>query len=328
MIINTASHTPPVVRYVNTEFDLATKDLVIISGEKINFSSSAGKFSSVNKSGRISSVEDKLWRKMELTSREYKFLLKSELFENPEKGMKEFWEGIKKIAEEEGFTLQSASSPTMKPPRYIGYLDTPDFALNKSGYTLRRRQKNELKSSSNKYELVLKYRNKDIDVAAKKDVSVAKGIKGEIKFEEDIVAGKETIKNVYSISGKAKLTNEVGYTLGDYGEVYPGLKDLGLPLSTPLTYVNNKKIEEYKMKLGEIDFGGVSGEASITVWYNQGDTSTPVIGEFSFSYDINSAEKPEKINRFVKALQKKMSSQIADGITKTEFIYGKSGEKK
>ena len=60
MIINTASHTPPVVRYVNTEFDLATKDLVIISGEKINFSSSAGKFSSVNKSGRISSVEDKL----------------------------------------------------------------------------------------------------------------------------------------------------------------------------------------------------------------------------------------------------------------------------
>jgi len=274
----------------------------------------------------VNCVKDRTSQDMELSSREYKILLKPENFEDMEKGIGKFWKTVKKLAKEEGFDVDSTYSDEAGDPRFVTYLDTPDFALNKLGYTLRRRQKHEFKAGEDrvkKYELTLKYRNSDINMSSGKDVSPAESLDGSVKFEDDIVAGGNAIKSVYSKSGKVELKEETGNSLDDYMDIFPGLKETGLSPESQLHHVNNKKIEEYKAELGEIDFGGVKGEASLSVWYNQGKDKTPVIGEFSFSYDIDDSENKEKIDNFVRSIQREFSSSIADGITKTELIYGK-----
>ena len=277
----------------------------------------------------INSVKDRSSHDMELSSREYKILLKPENFKDMEEGIGKFWKSVKKLAKEEGFDVDSTYSDKGEEARFVTYLDTPDFALNKLGYALRRRQKHEFKTGEDrgkKYELTLKYRNSDVNISSGKDVSPADSLDGSVKFEDDIVAGGNTIKSVYSKSGKVELKEETGNSIEDYMDIFPGLKEIGLSPDSQLQKVNNKKIEEYKAELGEIDFGGVKGEASLSVWYNQGEDKKPVIGEFSFSYDIDDSENKDKINNFVRAIQREFSSSIADGITKTELIYGKKGE--
>jgi len=87
---------------------------------------------------------------MELSSREYKILLKPENFEDMEKGIGKFWKSVKKLAREEGFEVDSIYPDESGDPRFVTYLDTPDFALNKLGYTLRRRQKHEFKTGEDR----------------------------------------------------------------------------------------------------------------------------------------------------------------------------------
>jgi hypothetical protein len=330
MIINSSVNSPELkvrLKQNKTEegTDITGKDRVTISGEKETSNLTPMELFAIN------SVKDRKSQNMEPASREYKILLKPENFKDMEEGIGKFWKHVKKLAKEEGFDVDSASLDDQVDPRFVTYLDTPDFALNKLGYTLRRRQKNELKTGEErgkKYELTLKYRNKDMNVSSGKDVSPADSLDGSVKFEDDIVAGVDTIKSVYSKSGKVELKEETGNILEDYMEIFPGLKDADLSPDSKLQKVNNKKIEEYKVELGEIDFGKVEGKAFISVWYNQetGKDSEPVIGEFSFSYDIDDGENKDKINNFVRAMQREFSSSIAEGITKTELIYGKKGE--
>ncbi len=327
MIINSSvTSSVPAVKQNKREIssDTGQKDRVTISGEKETSNMSPLELFSVN------CVKDRASQDMELSSREYKILLKPENFEDMEKGIGKFWKSVKKLAKEEGLEVDSTYSDEAGDPRFVTYLDTPDFALNKLGYTLRRRQKHEFKAGEDrgkKYELTLKYRNSDVNISSGKDVNPAESFEGSVKFEDDIVAGGSTIKNVYSKSGTVELKEETGNSLEDYIDIFPGLKETGISSESQLGKVNNKKIEEYKAELGEIDFGGVTGKASLSVWYNQGKDKNPVIGEFSFSYDINDSENKDKINNFVKAIQRELSSSIADGITKTELIYGKKGEK-
>ncbi|MEQ8169658.1 MAG: hypothetical protein ABRQ38_12270 [Candidatus Eremiobacterota bacterium] len=304
--------------------DILPGDRVTISGDRETSNMNPLELFAVN------CVKDRTSQDMELSSREYKILLKPENFEDMEKGISKFWKTVKKLAKEEGFDVDSTYSDEAGDPRFVTYLDTPDFALNKLGYTLRRRQKHEFKAGEDrgkKYELTLKYRNSDVNISSGKDVNPAESFEGSVKFEDDIVAGGSTIKNVYSKSGTVELKEETGNSLEDYIDIFPGLKETGISSESQLGKVNNKKIEEYKAELGEIDFGGVTGKASLSVWYNQGKDKNPVIGEFSFNYDINDSENKDKINNFVKAIQRELSSSIADGITKTELIYGKKGEK-
>ncbi|MEQ8221121.1 MAG: hypothetical protein ABRQ37_02380 [Candidatus Eremiobacterota bacterium] len=326
MIINSSVHSSGLrtsVKEHKKDINAEHKDRVIIEGHREDPHVKPLELFAIN------SVKDRTSQDMELSSREYKILLKPENFEDMEKGIGKFWKTVKKLAREEGFEVDSTYSDESGDPRFVTYLDTPDFALNKLGYTLRRRQKHEFKSGEDrgkKYELTLKYRNSDVNISSGKDVSPAEAFEGSVKFEDDIVAGGTAIKNVYSKSGTVELKEETGNSLEDYMEIFPGLKETGLSPESQLGKVNNKKIEEYKAELGEIDFGGVTGKASLSVWYNQGKDKKPVIGEFSFSYDINDSENKDKINNFVRAMQRELSSSIADGITKTELIYGKKGE--
>lgn len=279
------------------------------------------------KTSKTSSIKDRQLIRAGLSSKEYKMLLNPEFFKNPEEGMIKFWDIAKEAADKTGLEITGKDSFELKDPRYIAYLDTPDFRLKELGYILRRRQDKKIKEKGKKeYELVLKYRSNDMETAASKDVSPAEEFKGESKFEQDIVAGKESIKNVYSKSSKVILESKTDDELEEYGEIFPCLTELGIDPEEEISFVNDRKMEEYKMQLGEIDLGnGVAAESSIAVWYKQGksDEKEPVIAEFSFNYKISENNGPSaEADKFIKSLQKEADRWINEGSTKTEIIYG------
>lgn len=284
-----------------------------------------------------------------VTSREYKLMLKMERFADMENGLKEFWnlalfilkDRLKgEIIEEQYFNAKEKEEKRQKnkKERQTWYLDTEDFNLKSQGYILR------VRKEEGKYKVSIKYRGDDRYFSACQPFPEKGTIseKAEFKFEEDILP---FLKNKYSksISITAKKLDPELTKIGDLWEWFPFLdqgfeKDLkfkimDLPKDMPLKIVNSFTAYEVVYWLGIVKFGKEEVKCCASFWYLEKDFGSPVVGEFSFDYDMDeksiennalesySASTIVKANAFFEILQKQKGRIDSTGTTKTNFAY-------
>ena len=215
-----------------------------------------------------------------VTSREYKLMLNSDRFSDPDKGAERFLTLIDFLIRMQGGTIVEKQDE--KERRHTSYLDTAQFALRQSGFSLR------LREEVNGFQINLKYRGADRYLSAAQDLSGSQ--KGKIKFEEDILPPFVS-KFSHSNSVKSDTRPDIK-TLKDVVALFPGIARLGIDENTPVKTANDFRALEVVRKLCKFQFEKTETiKASLSFWYLVDDTDWPLVSEFSFDYDA--ADKDE-----------------------------------
>jgi hypothetical protein len=263
----------------------------------------------------------------QVTSREFKLLLKPEAFVNRSIGYQDVWESIASVANEMGVTVTEASNPYQEEEGDVTYLDTQDHDLYKQNYILRKRIQYENGNPISHCELMLKYRSNDLNLATAADVISSPQFKAKEKIEQDVnMDGNHigSLKGVFSHSNSIKkIQAPVADSVADYAVIFPNLKNLNSDSQALLLPVNNVTVHEYSISPGSLEFNpGLIGKVDISIWYGA-DNKSPVIGEISFSYSLKntSSEAVAMSESFFRELQKRIESKMVPGMTKTEVVY-------
>lgn len=274
----------------------------------------------------------KITNETPLDSREFKIFLR---MDNPN-GFREFWEIAKKTAEKLGGGITESHKPFHERQRDVYFLDTPDFALNRAGFLLRKRVRYDLGQPLPNYELTFKFRDHDYATVAKADThSAIKNVRKE-KLEEDVnfISGRkgtrhhiathntDDVHEVFSMDTTVLLETNLAGTIKDYSRIFPGLSKIGLLPQTPLTIVNKLIIDERKISPGIFEPGrGPIGEISISAWYEK-TTKTPLLAEFSCKREIKKGEHHLHLfKKFFEKLSAETPTFLARCTTKSAFIY-------
>ncbi len=228
-----------------------------------------------------------------LDSREFKLILKPEIFRNLNEGVKK----IQKIIDSKVDNLNGKFKPDIDiKPKYrrTYYLDTVNYKLRSKNFFLRVREDKE----SKKYTITLKCRHPDRYISAAYDLS---GPNHKIKFEEDIIAphvSKFSISAEFNDDEEPEINN-----LEDLIKIFPGLRkyDLG---EGRLEKVNKFEAKEISVELGKISYSDKNGEGYdneiktfLNFWYlpKPKKEKMPLIVEFTYDYSaINKKEEEEK----------------------------------
>jgi hypothetical protein len=209
-----------------------------------------------------------------VTSREYKLILNSDRFRVRDKGAEVFLNLIDFLIRKQGGSIVEKQDKEER--RHTSYLDTPEFALRQSGFSLR------LREESKGFQINLKYRGADRYISAAQHVSSSK--QGKIKFEEDILP---PFVSKFSHSNSVETDTKPDFeTIKDVATVFPGIASLGIDKDTPVKTANEFRALEVVRKLCKFQFGETEIiKASLSFWYLVDDTDWPLIGEFSFDFD-------------------------------------------
>jgi len=264
-----------------------------------------------------------------VTSREYKLMLNVDRFKDREQASQEFLSLLDFLVKKERGSVVEKQNEEER--RYISYLDTPEGALRQQGFALRLREEAD---DEDGFQINLKYRASDRYISAAQDLSSPQD--GKTKFEEDILPPFIS-KFSHSTSIETDADPELG-TMKKVMDLFPGLKELNIDGNTAVKAVNDFKALEVIRKLCKLKFGEEPIiKASLSFWYligqeNEGqENEWPLVGEFSFDYDIldNGADEDklemyppqvvEGANRLFNALQKQEGWISFSTTTKTAF---------
>ncbi|MEH2053182.1 hypothetical protein [Nostoc sp.] len=258
-----------------------------------------------------------------VTSREYKVLLKKELFIGSEQELlesaKNFWHAFSQainnlVIEVNGDLKQIADQ------RIIRFYDTGDHLLYKNSYILRER----LDVNNDEREVTLKFRNRDRYIAQDRNMN-----RGEAKFEEDI---KNTFEVLYSFSDTQTISTDNKLNqIQDATQLYPDLVDKVSLLK------GEEKIRTIGVTIREIVIKGakfqiknqprLDSKCALIIWYNNNhDPEKPVAVEFSFKYgdenEIYSRKVAQRAYDVFHILQEILTDWVdLDSDTKTAYIY-------
>src|SRR5262245_36490973 len=100
-----------------------------------------------------------------VTSREYKLMLNSDRFSDRDRGAERFLNLIDFLIRKQGGSIIERQNKEER--RHTSYLDTPQFALRQSGFSLR------LREEANGFQINLKYRGADRYISAAQDLSAS-----------------------------------------------------------------------------------------------------------------------------------------------------------
>jgi hypothetical protein len=274
-----------------------------------------------------------------LDSREFKLILKPNLFKKFSSGIRQVQEVIDTEVKKLNGTFKFESDPKLKNRRTY-YLDSSDFRLNSKNFFLRIREDDK----STKYHVTLKCRHPDRYISSAYHLSDLKMY--DTKFEEDIIAPHIS---KFSMSVNFEDEQEPKFdSIEKLKSIFPGLisDDLG---HGKLLKVNNFEAKEISVKLGKIVYNRKKGNKKddnkvtlfLNLWYTPKDESTPVIVEFTYSY-VAIWPSPSKSNisnkkntlieefplfivrntyEFYNSLQKTRIADLSASKTKTEFAY-------
>ncbi len=222
-----------------------------------------------------------------ICAREYKMLLKADLFEGPEARMMDatglFWYACKDALETSAIDLKGSPS-TIGRRRRIRFYDTSAGVLHCNNYRFRER----LDLESMRRELTLKFRHRDRFVTLDRCMASAFEGHGIAKFEEDI---KPPFISLYSYSASTAVAASA--RLESMIEPLRLFPDLEAQLDhcnedDALLIVGDLSIRELVLTGGSFDFGAAAGmqaECALILWYeHEGDHSRPLLAEFSFRY--------------------------------------------
>jgi len=253
-----------------------------------------------------------------VTSREYKLMLNSDRFGDRDKGAERFQSLIDLLIRKQGGSVDKQNKEER---RHTSYLDTPQFALRQSGFSLRLREE-EAKG----FQINLKFRNADRYISAAQDLSASQP--GKIKFEEDILP--PFVSKFSHSTSIATDTMPHFKTIKDVVSMFPGIASLGIDEDTPVKTANDFRALEVVRKLCKFQFGKTETiKASLSFWYLTEDTDWPLVSEFSFDYDAAkndegdleeySHEVVEGAKGFFSALQNQTGWLDLTTTTKTAF---------
>jgi hypothetical protein len=275
-----------------------------------------------------------------LDSREFKLILKPNLFKEFNSGIKKVQDVIDTEVKKLNGTFKSHDSDLKLKHRKTYYLDTYDFRLNSKNFFLRIRGDKK----SRKYDITLKCRHPDRYISSAYDLSDLKMY--DTKFEEDIIAphiSKFSTSVNFEQDQKPKFDSIEGLR-----STFPGLISHQLSHGK-LLKVNNFEAKEISVKLGKIVYDGKKSDNKddnkvtlfLNLWYSPKDVSMPAIVEFTYSYKSispspsisNKSNKEETLieefplplvrntYEFYKSLQKTKVADLSASKTKTEFAY-------
>jgi hypothetical protein len=266
-----------------------------------------------------------------ITAREFKLLLKAELFPT-KRSVLEFNTQLAKIAKDleveyEGFDRVDSEL------RQVRFFDTPDCVFRQNHIILRLRRDQSSGWPDETWEVTFKRRSPDFRESADFDVaSSLKNIPVKTKFKEEIIRGDapQTIKSIFS-------NNYIAYypvvnfeqPMSIIIEYFPGLKALQLDPSQTVAAVANARVFEIGARLGSYTFGkDAVAHADLAVWTRPTtDAFNVLVAEFGWSYHMKGeAGKEQKshdaADQFFKAIQEPLKDGLFDGTTKTALIYG------
>lgn len=270
--------------------------------------------------------------KQDTKSREYKVMLKSELFSGLEARLLEqvndFWselkETIRDIVLDTDGTLNKIETP-----RLVRFYDSASHRLQQNDYIFRER----IDLNSDQREITLKFRHPDRYISQDRDMAAVNFETGKTKFEEDI---KLPFVTLYSFSTKqpisdSKLLNK----MKDPGELYPDLKKrLKFYQEDELINIVRKftakevVITGANFKIGENP--KVEAECALIVWYKEsGEQDKPVVVEFSFKYERKGesfdGETAQKAYDVFGRIKDQLTEWVdSEGLTKTAYVYTKA----
>lgn len=268
--------------------------------------------------------------------REFKILLKPEAFSDLERDARDYWKLAKTVARQVPALIDESPRSHVPQVREVTFFDTPRFDLYRRSYILRRRTPYRGDEPSDKFELTLKFRHPDPDLAWRTPITFAKGLPGIVKFKEELLLVASQLGGMRSVfSHTCQLKNQsmkLGTTLGDFARIFPSLVESGIGKSARIAPVSKVGIEEVLFDLGIIHFGGGrNAKVDIAVWRER-ETRRVLIGEFAFEtafkhYGRLHPRPKHRSERFYRLLQRETGAWVDLGTTKTALAYALSGKK-
>jgi len=273
---------------------------------------------------------------MRVTSREYKVIVDSASFVDPDSALGAILDDSKEIAQSLGVSFTGAFDAAEPKERTILFLDTPDFTLRQNGLLLRQRTKRK----SGKTDYTLKVRTEDRYIAAGRDLRVGSGLQTDIKFEEDIGApfvSRFSHSTTVTLNDHNDLAGEKAPTmLVAAAKLFPGLLTIqrdGLLCApeTVLTAVHGRTVFErvflgptLHLPTGQRHAATKPATIALILW-SKGKKGRPLIAEFSFRYSDENEAFPLAAalaaKRFFERLQSLDWVQPV-ATTKTQYMYG------
>ncbi|MBV8285221.1 MAG: hypothetical protein JO175_11275 [Candidatus Eremiobacteraeota bacterium] len=220
--------------------------------------------------------------------------------------------------------------------REVMFLDTADFRLYNNSYILRRRTAYQDGFPIEDPEIVFKFRNPDMALAASVDVRPKIDGPYRVKFKSEAVPLKDQVggyRLLYSHNCIFPLSSvhEADRTnLKTIARALPALCGLIGSAEGRVELVNSTLVEEVLLDLGMLDFGkGLETKANISLWRSLGDHKV-MCGEFAFQArferreDVTDIVKQRVTEMYIK-LQLIAQGWLYLGTTKTGLVYRLKG---
>jgi hypothetical protein len=262
-----------------------------------------------------------------------KLILKPDLFYNI-RGFKSFSELVGEAATKvKGASFAPFDLSKLRPRiREVMFLDTADFRLYNNSYILRRRTAYQDGFPIEDPEIVFKFRNPDMALAASIDVRPKISGPYRVKFKSEALPQKDQVGGfrllfshncIFPLSSvhEADRTN-----LQTIARVLPAIAGLIGSAEGRVELVNSTLVEEVLMDLGTLDFGkGNSAKCNIALWRSLGDHKV-MCGEFAFQTKFDStaavaAVVKQRVEEYFIKLQLLASGWLYLGTTKTGLVY-------
>lgn len=231
-------------------------------------------------------------------------------------------------------TTYKAFDLTKKRPRIreVLFLDTADFRLYNNSFILRRRTAYQDGFPIEDPEIVFKFRNPDMALAASVDVRPKIAGPFRVKFKSEALPLKDEVggyRLLYShncIFPLSSVHDPDRTNLKTIARALPAIAGLIGETEGKVELVNSTLVEEVLMDLGTIDFGkGTVSKANISLWRSLGDHKV-MCGEFAFQAKFDRREDVHQIAKqrveelFIK-LQLVAAGWLYLGTTKTGLVY-------
>lgn len=267
-------------------------------------------------------------RRTDVTSREYKVMLKPSLFDGDEHGLSavvdRFWQAVETALEPLGIPAKGSFSE-VKARRLIRFFDTDLNAINADSYIVRERED----VATGEREVTLKFRHPDRYVASDRLMDPADDSQAKTKFEEDV---KPPFVSVFSYSTTQPLSAEQALShVQDVVDLFPGLPEAldesahGEELVLVRDFTARELVlEGASLLLGKRD---IIAECAMVAWYDEGEAdTTPVVIEFSFKYGDDQEDYRGSVARDAFEVLNVLHKGLGDWVdpeprTKTSFVY-------
>jgi hypothetical protein len=269
--------------------------------------------------------------------REFKILLKAADFSGDLAAeVRDYWKLARRVATQLLIHVHRGKEEHVAKRRDIVFLDTSAADLYRNSFMLRIRRARVDGAPADTYELTFKFRDPNIGRAALVDVTPAKGIKGVVKFKEEILLVHSQLGGMRSIfSHTCQVREHRGpppRTFGDCVAMFPGLAVLGLAPRARLAPAAPVPVQEVLFELGLFGFRGTkTAKVDMAVWRNE-RTKEVMIGEFAYEthfphYGRLHATPKLRSERLYRLLQRETGTWVDLGTTKTALYYDLAGKK-